>query len=151
MAENTSITPPVRLARRARHRKPNRRRNVITTGLGALALVAAAVTVTAAAGQPSQPPFAGIPAQTVLGPVEHVTQAAQVKPCKTEDSTGCYWNAATQGNGRGRSFYAPPAWVDMRPVPASVRRELGITGPAVMIVTPLETVIVTRSGKVYPS
>ena len=45
----------------------------------------------------------------------------------------------------------PPAWVDIRPVPASVRRELGITGPAVMIVTPLETVIVTRSGKVYPS
>lgn len=25
--------------------------------------------------------------------------------CATEDSTGCYWDAATQGNGQGESFY----------------------------------------------
>lgn len=24
--------------------------------------------------------------------------------CATEDSTNCVWNAATQGNGQGRSF-----------------------------------------------
>lgn len=27
-------------------------------------------------------------------------------PCVTEDSTGCYWNAQTMGNGEGRSFVA---------------------------------------------
>jgi hypothetical protein len=26
------------------------------------------------------------------------------RPCPTEDSTGCTWNAATRGNGHGRSF-----------------------------------------------
>jgi hypothetical protein len=27
-------------------------------------------------------------------------------PCPTEDSTGCYWDAALAGNGRGESFIA---------------------------------------------
>ena len=27
-------------------------------------------------------------------------------PCQTEDSTGCYWNAETSGNGQGTSFIA---------------------------------------------
>lgn len=27
------------------------------------------------------------------------------QPCPTEDSVNCYWNAAEQGNGTGRSFY----------------------------------------------
>lgn len=27
-------------------------------------------------------------------------------PCATEDSTQCYWDAQTMGNGRGRSFIA---------------------------------------------
>ena len=26
------------------------------------------------------------------------------KPCKTEDSLNCHWNAKTQGNGVGKSF-----------------------------------------------
>lgn len=26
--------------------------------------------------------------------------------CQTEDSTGCYWDASTQGNGQGTSFVA---------------------------------------------
>lgn len=26
------------------------------------------------------------------------------RPCPTEDSAWCYWDAATQGNGLGRSF-----------------------------------------------
>ena len=25
-------------------------------------------------------------------------------PCEFEDSTNCYWNATTQGNGLGNSF-----------------------------------------------
>ena len=28
------------------------------------------------------------------------------RPCKTEDSVNCYWNAQRMGNGLGRSFYA---------------------------------------------
>lgn len=28
------------------------------------------------------------------------------QPCATEDSTQCYWNAQTQGNGEGTSFIA---------------------------------------------
>jgi hypothetical protein len=27
-----------------------------------------------------------------------------VTPCETEDSTGCRWDAETQGNGYGTSF-----------------------------------------------
>lgn len=29
---------------------------------------------------------------------------AYVPPCQTEDSSNCYWNAQTMGNGNGRSF-----------------------------------------------
>lgn len=32
--------------------------------------------------------------------------AASIPACPTEDSTGCYWDASTQGNGNGRSFVA---------------------------------------------
>jgi len=28
------------------------------------------------------------------------------RPCATEDSVNCYWNARRAGNGQGRSFYA---------------------------------------------
>jgi hypothetical protein len=28
-----------------------------------------------------------------------------LKPCVTEDSVGCAWNAQTHGNGQGRSFW----------------------------------------------
>lgn len=27
------------------------------------------------------------------------------KPCKTEDSSNCYWDAGVRGNGKGRSFW----------------------------------------------
>lgn len=30
--------------------------------------------------------------------------SALQRPCETEDSDMCYWNAAVQGNGEGRSF-----------------------------------------------
>lgn len=30
----------------------------------------------------------------------------QTRPCKEEDSNNCYWNAQTQGDGMGHSFYA---------------------------------------------
>jgi hypothetical protein len=30
----------------------------------------------------------------------------RLKPCKSEDSLNCYWDASKQGNGRGMSFIA---------------------------------------------
>lgn len=30
----------------------------------------------------------------------------QVTPCPTEDSTWCYWDATSRGNGNGESFIA---------------------------------------------
>lgn len=32
--------------------------------------------------------------------------AAPLPPCAFEDSTWCYWDASTMGNGSGRSFIA---------------------------------------------
>lgn len=34
-------------------------------------------------------------------------ELGELAPCPTEDSSNCYWDARTRGNGRGRSF-----WVD---------------------------------------
>ncbi len=36
--------------------------------------------------------------------------AIAVPPCEYEDSTNCYWNASTQGNGRGQSFIDVAGW-----------------------------------------
>lgn len=33
--------------------------------------------------------------------------APSLPPCLTEDSTGCYWDADTQGNGDGRDVVTP--------------------------------------------
>lgn len=33
-----------------------------------------------------------------------ITGGASLPYCIAEDSTNCYWNAAKQGNGEGRSF-----------------------------------------------
>lgn len=32
--------------------------------------------------------------------------AYRLRPCKMEDSNGCYWDASKAGNGRGNSFVA---------------------------------------------
>lgn len=37
-----------------------------------------------------------------------VTYGGEV-PCATEDSTDCYWDADTMGNGEGASFYVTPS------------------------------------------
>lgn len=40
----------------------------------------------------------------------HVSAASlyceELPPCKTEDSTECFWDAQTMGNGTGQSFIA---------------------------------------------
>jgi hypothetical protein len=57
----TTVTPPIRLARRARHRKPNRRRHVITKVLGLLLLIAAiSGSIASAAPRTQAPVFYGI-------------------------------------------------------------------------------------------
>lgn len=33
--------------------------------------------------------------------------ATTLPPCATEDSTGCYWDADTMGNGLGSDVVAP--------------------------------------------
>ena len=33
-----------------------------------------------------------------------ITGGGTLQNCPAEDSTNCYWNAATQGNGEGRNF-----------------------------------------------
>jgi len=74
-----------------------------------------------------------------------------IKPCKTEDSTNCSWNAAEQGNGQGISFtaytvrirYHLPKWAEVLPLPANVRHGERIKGPAFLLVTPGQTCIVT--------
>lgn len=37
--------------------------------------------------------------------------ATDLPKCRTEDSIGCYWNAAKRGNGRGDSFVVSPRGV----------------------------------------
>ena len=54
-------TPPIALAKRARHRKPNRRRSVIRTALGTLALVAAIFGMASGARHvPTAPAYYGL-------------------------------------------------------------------------------------------
>jgi hypothetical protein len=35
------------------------------------------------------------------------TSSNMLLPCLTEDSTGCYWDAETMGNGRGHDVVTP--------------------------------------------
>lgn len=37
------------------------------------------------------------------GPAAQAPQT--LPPCAAEDSVGCYWDAATRGNGQGESFW----------------------------------------------
>lgn len=138
----TTTTQPIALARKARHRKPSRRRNILR-GLGVTVVAAAAVTGTAAASSASTaaPAFYGLTA----------TQAQSALPhgCQTPDGgTMAYGDAGTWA---GRTYVCAEngtlireaAW-DHRThlchvqggctyVPADVRRDLGIGDePAVM-------------------
>lgn len=39
--------------------------------------------------------------------VRYAIQDATLPPCPTEDSTACYWDADTQGNGLGADVVTP--------------------------------------------
>ena len=64
-------TPPVRLARRARHRKPVRRRGVITKGIFLSFSFAAALACTFGHPQASAPALGGNLAAAAFGPAQH--------------------------------------------------------------------------------
>lgn len=50
--------------------------------------------------------IAGTLAFTALtAPPAYVAPTPTVAACATEDDTACYWDASTQGNGQGESFY----------------------------------------------
>lgn len=58
----------------------------VALGAGGIALTAACL--------PEAPPPAPAPVHPTITLV----------PCATEDAANCYWDAATMGNGAGRSF-----------------------------------------------
>ena len=48
----------------------------------------------------------GIGSTLAVVAMQPAPEPAQITPaCATEDATGCYWDATTQGNGEGVSFY----------------------------------------------
>lgn len=50
----------------------------------------------------------GLITGTVAATAVYAAQPApepRTPACATEDSTGCYWDATTRGNGQGESFY----------------------------------------------
>jgi len=93
---DTSITPPIVLARKARHRKPNRRRGVIKAALGSFFLAAAVGgSITAAAAAPQTPAFYGLtpgqfsqvattleaPGYQLTADVQHVAPSSEAHAC----------------------------------------------------------------------
>jgi hypothetical protein len=46
-------------------------------------------------------------AATLMLAVAVPVHAEDLPPCPTEDSTGCYWDAETQGNGEGEDVVTP--------------------------------------------
>lgn len=81
--------------------------------------------------------------------------------CATEDSRGaCYWDGGQNDKGRHfivtshqRVIYvkATGKWTAAQTVSNDIRNDLGITGEAVMLIGPDETVIVTATGDQYES
>lgn len=44
-------------------------------------------------------------ASTIVGSLDARKVLIPTTPCKFEDSTNCFWDAGTQGNGHGHSFW----------------------------------------------
>jgi hypothetical protein len=85
-------------------REPPRSRTVVRAAVLALLLVVAFLGGAATALHSSPPAFGGAwPELTMTGQAQH---ASGLKPCATEDSSGCYWDAKRMGNGQGHSFTA---------------------------------------------
>lgn len=80
---------------------------VLVTASAATAMIlGTGVALDSPVGQVETIPVATV-YETDRGPFtdEHPVWAVALStPCETEDSTDCYWNAATMGNGLGDSF-----------------------------------------------
>lgn len=44
---------------------------------------------------------------SVVSGLAHDLLTPDLPPCATEDSTGCYWDADTMGNGLGEDVVSP--------------------------------------------
>jgi hypothetical protein len=56
----------------------------------------------------NEDPYSGVPACTDrIADAGGICHGEPLPPCPTEDSTGCYWDAQTMGNGRGRDEVTP--------------------------------------------
>lgn len=74
-------------------------------------------------------------AQTTPLPAPSTTPAASVPACAQEDSPGpCFWDAKTQGNGKGRSFFVDAAGNVYYTTPPAASKDRGY--------------VMTHSGKV---
>lgn len=49
----------------------------------------------------------GLTVGSLVSGLAHDLLTPPLPPCATEDSTGCYWDADTMGNGLGSDVVAP--------------------------------------------
>lgn len=75
-----------------------------------LIIIALALTLTGCTASGSQAPTV-TPAPNSAASIrlpesvrQDIDQADGLAPCDEEDSTDCYWDASTRGNGQGQSF-----------------------------------------------
>lgn len=73
--------------------------NLVT---GAVLLAGASILALGAVSMPASPAMPA-PASSQIG----TGPGGTLPPCPTEDSTGCYWDADTMGNGLGHDVVTP--------------------------------------------
>lgn len=70
-----------------------------------------------------------------------VTAPADLPPCAVEDADNCYWDAATMGNGTGRSFVTLHGVTYYADEPAPERRTVDLNGTAYPYVDGLDAIL----------
>lgn len=78
------------------------RRTVRATALIGAALILGITGANLLPGSHPSYPSTGASVTVETGEGRAITR--ELPPCPTEDSDNCYWDAAHQGNGQGRSF-----------------------------------------------
>jgi hypothetical protein len=82
----------------------------IITGIAGMAIGLSVFGVAACLPDNPSSPALGGPSDSVSGPVATPTPPVPSSPvyslpaCAEEDSTNCYWDAQSRGNGKGTSF-----------------------------------------------
>jgi hypothetical protein len=81
------------------------KRITLTLAAGALAVGIAAGFAGALSLAVHADPYGDTPRCTdLIADQGGICHGEPLPPCPTEDSSDCYWDAATMGNGQGRSF-----------------------------------------------